>query len=179
MIIETPRLIMRPMEIYDGEKVVEWRNSSHIKEMNFSDKNKILTLNEHLKWFESTRKKRIDYIVEVKESKKPIGSFSYVFLEDGEFGGSSKTAEIGKYIGEKSQKGKGYASEASRHWLKYGFETMNFDLIISKTKNINLSNIHINEKVGFSKSKWPDSLSHLSEYWLLMKLTRENWELSN
>ena len=178
MIIETPRLIMRPMDISDGEKVVEWRNQSRIKEMNFSDKNKILTLDGHLKWFESTRKKRIDYIVEVKESKQSIGSFNYAILEDDEFGGLLKTAEIGKYIGEKSQEGKGYASEANRYWLKYGFEIMKLDLIISTTKIVNFSNIHINEKLGYVKSKWPESLDHLSDSWLLTKLTRENWELS-
>ena len=116
-ILKTRRLKLRPMDINDSEQVVLWRNMEHVVS-NSIVKNKI-KLNEHINWFKESRKSRIDYIIEILSLNKMIGVLSFKILHV-----SSKLVfgEIGKYIGEKEEMGKGYAIEGTRRWIKFGFE---------------------------------------------------------
>lgn len=144
-ILKTKRLKLRPMDINDSEQVVLWRNMEHVVS-NSIVKNKI-KLNEHINWFKESRKSRIDYIIEIISLNKMIGVLSFKILHV-----PSKLVfgEIGKYIGEKKELGKGYAIEGTRRWIEFGFEYCNFDQIFSITKKTNFINIHINKRLGLT-----------------------------
>ena len=122
--LETERLVLRPMTDADANTVVGWRNSEHVASMSLQTAAGKLSFVEHLAWFSSSRSDRIDYVLERKDKKHPIGSISLTWRE---FGGYVKTGEMGKYIGDRSALGKGYASEATRRWLRYAFEEIGLE----------------------------------------------------
>lgn len=167
--LETRRLILRPMTLADAPIVVKWRNSPHVADMSATTRHHGLKIKEHLAWFSSTRKQRIDYIIEIKESTTPIGSVSLSFqpLNDGRWAGIS-----GRYIGEPNQLGKGYAYEAAQAWMIFGFDTLQLDVIKATTRTDNLANVAINKKLGFE----PTENIKNCKYFTDMSLTRSQWQ---
>lgn len=141
--LEGSKIFLRPMVLSDAEKIVEWRNNEKILKWMFK-KNKI-SIEEHLKWYKS-RKNRYDYIVVDKIKFKPIGTVNYVL-------NSKNEAEAGKLIGEQDYWGKGYAKEAFRIWINFGFNNLSLKKIIIKTNLNNLKNIRLNLSLGFKKIK--------------------------
>lgn len=142
-ILESARLILRPMSINDTDLVIRWRNSPHIYERSYSLSFGGLTAEEHILWFKSTRDKRIDYIIVVKNGLIPIGSMSFKHHHD-------NCGEMGKYIGELWAIGKGYGYEAANEWVQFGFNVLKYDKIIAKTHKNNIPNIKLNKKLGFT-----------------------------
>ena len=82
---------------------------------------------------------------------------------------------MGKYIGEISALGKGYATEASIRWLKFAFQDLDANLIYAITRKDNISNIKVNRKLGLNINPWPSTLKPISQDWIFMSLTREQW----
>ena len=62
-------------------------------------------------------------------------------------------AEAGKLIGEQDYWGKGYAKEAFRIWIDFGFNNLSLKKIIVKTNVKNSKNIGLNLSLGFNKVK--------------------------
>lgn len=139
------KIFLRPMILSDAEKVVEWRNNKNILKWMFK-KNKI-SVKDHIKWFNS-RVNRHDYIVLDKKNLKPIGTVNYVLNSKNKF-----EAEAGKLIGDQNYWGKGYAKEAFKIWIKFGFNNLSLNKIIVKTNVKNVKNIGLNLSLGFEKIK--------------------------
>ncbi len=171
-VLYTHRCILRPMTENDADIVVKWRNLPHIASMSQRTNNGELTLHEHLKWFNSSRDKRVDYIIELAtENKTPIGSISFVPLNIKSIG---YCGELGKYIGEVDALNKGYATEATKRWLKYGFDDLCFDCVFAKTHVSNRANQRVNQKLGFKFDDFPEELMVTTNTndWLFMRITR-------
>ena len=166
-VLTTDRLVLRPMQEDDAGRVVAWRNSPHVSDVSSTQRR--FDEATHREWFRSTRAERTDYVVCTKEGMNPIGSFSFKrHLQEAD----SRVAEMGKYIGEKSALGKGYAKEAGLAWVRFGFEYFHFAVIVAVTRGDNAANIRVNESLGF----------HLAEEkvdrgvrWIKMELTRAQW----
>jgi len=145
-ILETKKLLLRPMILKDTELVVKWRNAGHVAE--FSRNKSTFTKDIHVKWFNKTRYERIDYIIIVKETHNPIGSVSFklndTFVD-------RYIVEMGKYIGEPTALGHGYAKETMKKWIDFGLNWCGFKRIIAMTRFDNQVNIHINEGLGLKK----------------------------
>jgi len=159
--LEGPKILLRPMVLSDAEKVVEWRNNKDILKWMFK-KNKI-SVEDHKKWFNS-RKKRYDYIILDKKKLKPIGTVNYVLNSKNKF-----VAEAGKLIGEQAYWGKGYAKEAFRIWIDFGFNNLSLKKIIVKTNVKNSKNIGLNLSLGFNKVK---VINESENEILLMSITK-------
>ena len=144
-ILEGPKILLRPMVVSDAEMVVKWRNDENILKWMFK-KNKI-SVEDHIKWF-NAKTKRHDYIVLDKKKLKPIGTVNYVLNSKNKF-----EAEAGKLIGEKDYWGKGYAKEAFKIWINFGFINLSLKRIIVKTNVKNSKNIGLNLSLGFKKVK--------------------------
>ena len=56
--------------------------------------------------------------------------------------------EPGVYL-FKDARGKGYAEEATRLWIEYGFRVLGIDKIYVSTLQTHLRNIKLNEEIGF------------------------------
>ena len=170
--IKTSRLVLRPMSEADAPLVVRWRNAQHIASMSIKSVQANLTVKEHLDWFSRTREQRIDYIIELKESLHPIGGLSWVWHQ---FPDSRPFLEMGKYIGDPSALGKGYAIEATASWLDYAFIKIGVDDLIAITRRDNLPNIKLNRKLGFSVESWPSYFKQMPDDWIFMSLTKAKW----
>ena len=140
LIIETPRLLLRPMNESDASIIVKWRNDEEDSKFFL---NRQPNLNSHKQWFHSERQARVDYIIVHKHEQKPIGTLNFKNI--------SNTAEAGKLIGEKSFRGQGLAKESFIAWLYYGFKKLLLEEVYIQTHELNIINIAINDKLGFQK----------------------------
>jgi len=126
----------------DAENVVLWRNREDINQWFFS--NDHITREDHLYWYHSSRKNRLDYMIVYKENSLPIGTVSFKNIDK-----VNRTAEAGKLIGDITYRGRGLAKEAFYLWINYGFEHLKLDSIYIKTYANNTANIKVNESLGF------------------------------
>jgi len=131
---------LRVMKESDAEYVVAWRNNPEILKWMFNDKK--FTIQEHIKWFLSTRSQRIDYIICDLENSLPIGTVNYSNFSEG-------SAEAGKLLGNTAYWGGGFAKDAFSLWIDFGFNVLGLSRIYVKTMINNISNIKLNEKLGF------------------------------
>ena len=60
-----------------------------------------------------------------------------------------RRAELRKLIGDDSERGKGYAEEATALWVAYGHERLGLEKIYLSTLQTHLRNIRLNESIGF------------------------------
>jgi ribosomal-protein-alanine N-acetyltransferase len=86
------------------------------------------------------------WAVEVKDSGRMIGYCGLIFLDD--------TSEIEVAYGlAKSHWGKGFATEAARAGLGYGFERLKLERIVAVVNPQNLSSRRVLEKLGMRYAK--------------------------
>ncbi len=74
----------------------------------------------------------------------PIGSIAFLNYDVNHL-----KAELRKLIGDTKYRGKGYAKEATKLWIKYGFCNLDLRKIYLNTFETNIRNIRLNEEVGF------------------------------
>ena len=74
----------------------------------------------------------------------PIGAMA--FLDHSK---KQKRAELRKLIGDTASRGKGLAEDATKLWIAYGARTLNLEKIYVSTLQTQISNIKLNERIGF------------------------------
>ena len=151
LILETPRLLLRPFKLSDAEAMFEM------------DKNP-----EVHKYLWQTPTKTIDETIKITEyilkqyDENSIGRFATILKETGEFigwtgikyindhieNGNTNFYDYGYRLGEKFWN-KGFATEASMAWLEYGFNKMKINKMNAYTHAENGASNHILQKVGF------------------------------
>tara|TARA_S200000501_G_C20797476_1_gene732460 strand:+ start:679 stop:1224 length:546 start_codon:yes stop_codon:yes gene_type:complete len=170
-IIKTNRLILRPMDFTHSEIIVKWRNSSHVAEMNRKSQKKDLTIEDHENWLKGTRDLRVDYIIELIEKQKIIGSVSFIWeidkIEDKIY------AEMGNYIGEVDELRKGYGKESLIAWIDYGFKEFKLDKIFAYINEINKVNLKIYHDLNFKIKNFSKKNVVLEKKWLYLELIKK------
>ncbi|MEK8180727.1 GNAT family N-acetyltransferase [Flavobacterium buctense] len=168
LIIETNRLILRPLELSDAE------------EMFAMDKNP-----EVHKYLWQTPAQHIDEVIKVIDyvrtqyDKNNIGRFATIVKETNEFigwtgikfvddhveNGNTNFYDYGYRLNENFWN-KGYATEASKAWLDYGFNQMKIDKMNAYTHSENGASNHILEKVGMKlMENYPDKDGVIWKWW--------------
>ncbi|MFW6135296.1 MAG: GNAT family N-acetyltransferase [Chloroflexota bacterium] len=142
MILRAERVMLRPMREKDAELIVGWRNDPAIRKWLFSGD--ALTVESHLEWFRRPKPDRLDYVICLRETKRPIGTVSFTRIECQE-----ATAEVGILLGDRTQWGKGLATETYRRWLQFGFRDLELQYIYGRTLSTNHRNIRKNLRLGF------------------------------
>ncbi len=82
-------------------------------------------------------------IITLKDNT-PIGVVAFLNIDK-----VHKKAELRKLIGAPEHRARGYGKEATRYWIKYGFQKLNLKKIYLNTIDTNIHNIKINEEMGF------------------------------
>jgi RimJ/RimL family protein N-acetyltransferase len=82
--------------------------------------------------------------VVMRADRSPIGAVAF-FQHDQ----VHRRAELRKVIGDPNARRQGYAREATRLWIRYGFEVLGLRKIYLDTLDTNLRNIRLNESLGF------------------------------
>lgn len=148
------RLIYRGIAWKDADAIVSWRNEPD-NLANFFDQ-RPLTLESHLAWFEKylDDPSRIDFMISDGAGKQ-IGTVTLSSIESG-------SCEVGYLIGDKSARGKGYATEAVRAACHYAFEELGLCCVDARIKPDNTLSERVAAKVGFDEREhvWRLERSH-------------------
>lgn len=89
--------------------------------------------------------------------------------------------EIGWRL-KRSAWGKGYASEAARAWLRFGFETIGLEEIVAFTIPANIPSQKVMERIGMTRDPVGDFLhpalpeDHPVAPHVLYRLSKEDWQ---
>ncbi|MCB9209748.1 MAG: GNAT family N-acetyltransferase [Ignavibacteriales bacterium] len=90
-----------------------------------------------------TDEKNIFATITLKDNS-PIGLLAILNIDK-----ENSKGEMRKMIGEVNQRGKGYATEATKYWLKYCTDFIGLKKIYINTIETNIKNITLNRKLGF------------------------------
>lgn len=141
------RIRLRHIERDDLPFFVEWLNDPEVRHgiMLYLP----LSIAEEEQWFEKTLAAPQDerpLVIEIKaaEDWKMIGNCSFHNLD-----WRSRNAELGIFIGDKSNWDKGYGTEVMGLLLKHGFSTLNLHMIYLRVYEDNHRAIRAYEKAGF------------------------------
>jgi diamine N-acetyltransferase len=173
--IETERLDLKLLEQSDEQDVVIWRNQKDIIDSFFSYKG--ITLEEHREWYSKYLKSdnRIEFVILLREKNKKIGTIGLSNIDY-----RNQKAEYGILLGEKGDRGKGYAEEASRAIIKYAFNELNMHKISLKVFIDNSGAIKLYLKLGFKEDgvlRQEVFKNGMFKDVLIMSILREEFEL--
>ena len=106
---------------------------------------KITTLESEKEWLKENQNK-YNFAIVLKESDKLIGNISLIEVDL-----VHRNAVLGIFIGDDSNRGKGYGKEAIKLLLEYGFNNLNLNNIMLSVYSFNKRAIKVYESLGFKK----------------------------
>jgi len=148
MILETKRLIIRPIKLDDKNEVFSYRSDREtnkyqgwipatISDVEFFIGKTCKKMNEPETWFQ--------FVIIQKETQQIIGDIGVHFLDK-----ENIQTEIGCTLSRKFQK-KGYATESLKRIVDYLFQDLNKHRIIASIEPENVNSIKLVERIGFRK----------------------------
>lgn len=148
-LMETERLIIREKTLADKEELFKLHSDLEVQKYTGE------SIVESIEVIEEAIKRRVkDYktygygrwVLEDKKSKRFIGWAGLLYLPEFD------KIDIGYRLNQEFW-GKGYATEASKAILEYGFNTLKLDLIIAIALPENKASIRIMQKIGMEFDK--------------------------
>ncbi|MGZ7209868.1 MAG: GNAT family N-acetyltransferase [Methanobacterium sp.] len=173
--IHTERLFLRKISLNDAETLFQyWSDPEVTKYLNVNTFSKIEQAYSMIRLLNSLHTKRegIRWAITVKKDKSIIGTCGY-----NNWIKRSSRGEIGYELGRKYW-GKGYAREAVKEILKYGFKKMNFNRIEAFTVPEAISSIKLLEELGFKKEGLLKEYGYWNgKYWdeNIYSLLKKDW----
>ena len=181
-ILETDRLILRHFELADLDEALEYLSSAEvlrfIPEEPFT-RERLLEALQELSRQEKEGEIPDKIAVVLKSENHLIGHLIFDL-----YSRKYNTRELG-YIFNPLYHGRGFASEASRALLTYGFEVLNLHRMIATCDPRNHASYNVMEKLGmrreahfiqdlFLHGEWADEYFYaiLQEEWLSQKVSR-------
>ncbi len=145
-ILETERLILRTWTYKDAEAMFEICRDAEVM-LHIGDRKpyeSVEKAKEFLNWAVLYQKKNgfCRWAVIEKSSGKIIGSCGFARRE-------MEEVELG-YLFAREKWGNGFATEAARACLKYGFENLGFTKLIALTDVDHIKSQNVLEKIGFT-----------------------------
>ena len=147
--IETPRLILRPFEVSDLPAALAYLSDPEVLRYlpcePFSDEEARVFIEESLD--DDSRGKEFPprLAVVLKDSGVLVGHVSFEV-----FSSKHRTREIG-YVFHRLYQGKGYATEASRALIGYGFRMLNLHRVVATCDPRNPASYGVMEKLGMRR----------------------------
>ena len=166
--LESERLLYRPFELSDAEALYTMDNNPNVHK--YLWQKPTLELNESIQTIKYLQK---------QYNENGIGRFATLLKETGEFIGWTGL----KYINDHVENGytnfydygyrlkeefwnKGYATEATKAWLDYGFNHMNIKEMNAYTHKENGASNHILSKAGFQLlEEYPNNDGVIWKWW--------------
>lgn len=168
LVLETDRLILRPLELSDAQEMFAMDKNPEVHK--YLWQKPAQTIEESIKV--------IDYVLSQYKTNK-IGRFATILKDTKEFigwtgikfvteqpeNGNINFYDYGYRLNEKFW-GKGYATEASIAWLDYGFNQMKIEKMNAYTHAENQASNHILKKIGMSLiEKYLDNSDTYWNWW--------------
>jgi RimJ/RimL family protein N-acetyltransferase len=166
--IETNRLLLRPLELSDAEGMFEMDNNPNVHRYLWQSPTQ--EISETMKIIEMVQKQYADnkigrFATILKETGEFIGWTGIKFVNDHVENGNTNFYDYGYRLNEKFWN-KGYATEASKAWLDYGFNQMNIKTMHAYTHAQNGASNQVLQKVGFQfMEDYPDTEGVMWKWW--------------
>ncbi len=145
--LTTPRLILRKVQKKDLDDIYEYcRLPSSCKYAQWQPHEDRGVTKQYLAWLFSAMRHGayFTWVIELRETGRVIGTCSFVNMDE-----EYKIAEIGYGIGKRFW-GNGYATEAVRAVMDYGFTRVGLLKVNARIMRENLSSVRLAGRVGMS-----------------------------
>ena len=170
LILETDRLLMREMRHEDAEALYDMDSNPNVH--TYLWQKPFTAIDDIHSYIEMVRKQydrnnigRFSTII--KETNVLIGWTGIKYIDDHVENGNTNFYDYGYRLNEKFWN-KGYATEASKAWLDYGFNQMNIKEMNAYTHSENGASNHVLQKVGFNfMEDYPDEHGAIWKWWQL------------
>lgn len=143
-ILETQRLILKPIEVEDLKFLLNLRWEQEVMNYLIHDP---ISLKNQLDWFNNIKKTDLALSIFIKQDNelKIIGTIGLYEMN------ARHQRAIWRIRLDPSQQGKGCATEAINLILDYGFNTLNLNKIISDSFADNVAIVNLTLKLGFKQ----------------------------
>ena len=150
LILETERLIFRPLEISDAEALFELNKNPNVHKYLWQKPEK--EIEESIKVIEYVQKQYKEneigrFATILKSTEEFIGWTGIKFVNDHIENGNTNFYDYGYRLAEEHWN-KGFATEASKAWLEHGFNKLNIDIMNAYTHFENGASNHVLSKCG-------------------------------
>lgn len=165
---------LRPLEREDAPQVVCWFNDPEVTRTLLVYRP--MSVQAEVAFIETINKDEHDIVlgIAIKQTDRLIGVTGLHQMEL-----KNRHTNFGICIGEKSEWGKGYGTEATRLMVKYAFETLNMNRVWLHVYEYNERGVRAYEKVGFKREGVLRQETYREgRYWdtITMAILREEWE---
>lgn len=137
-------IYLSPMDIDDAQCYAKWFNDCYITD-NLGATSILSSVQSEQQWIESNINNYAFSVITLKDDIL-IGNCSIMNINH-----IRQCAEIGLFIGEKSNHNKGYGTEMLKLLLNYSFNYLNLNNIMLRVFSFNDIAIHTYKKVGFKE----------------------------
>lgn len=143
------KIYLRTIEPCDAALLLQWENNPK----NWAVSNTLVPFSEHLilQYVNSAQDifetKQLRFIICLKENDKPIGTIDLF-----EYDPLNRKAGVGVLIDDISERNNGYADEAVKLMIKYGFNRLNLHQLFCHIFESNEHSVKLFEKNGFEKT---------------------------
>jgi RimJ/RimL family protein N-acetyltransferase len=148
--LETERLVLRPFEEGDLDALYRTQSDAEVARWLYADPRSLEETRELLGRKVAGRQftaedEWISAAVIERESGQLVGDVALHWVS-----AEHKTGELG-FIFDPAHQGRGYATEAARAFLAFGFEGMGFHRMIGRAEARNTASIRVLEKLGMRR----------------------------
>lgn len=172
---QTKQLYLRPMEISDTERIVNWRNQDFVRK-NFIYQD-LFTKERHLSWVRTqVEPGHVVQFIICLQSGREIGSVYFRDIDT-----EADTAEYGVFIGEEDALGCGYGTAAAKAALDYAFTKLHLRKVFLRFLSDNIGARKSYERAGFCMTKRTETVMTLQgeREVRFMEIDRGMWEANN
>lgn len=132
------------MEDADLHKVLEWRNTEHVRMQMFSDQ--IISLQEHLAWYDKVKNSENDIYKIFEKNGRPLGLVCFNQIDK-----LNGKCSWGFYLGERNLP-KGTGMILGLLGLRYAFEEIQVRRLRSEVLAFNTASYNFHRKLGFNEN---------------------------
>ena len=142
------KVLIEELNVNDANKIVEWKNDKSLSDLILSDYS-IITLEEAEGWIvrnvNDTKQRLFGIYVQKDGMKREIVGVSRIMFIDFHSG----VAELGLYIGNKRNRGKGIGKQSLLDTIDYAFNELSLNKVFLKVKEDNIAAIQLYTKCNF------------------------------
>ena len=173
LVIETNRLLLRPLELSDAEAMYAMDKNPAVHKYLWQNPTK--TIQESIQLIEYVQNQYKTYHIGrfatiLKDTNEFIGWTGIKYVTDQPENGNINFYDYGYRLNENFW-GKGYATEASIAWLDYVFNEMKIEKMNAYTHSENQASNHILKKIGMNLiEKYLDKSDIFWNWWQMKHL---------
>ena len=140
--IEGSRVYLSPMNVDDAQTYVKWLSDAAVTD-GLGSSARLLTVEAEKEWIKNNAGQH-QFAIVLREGDALIGNCGFHEVD-----ASRQCAELGLFIGEAENRGKGYGAEVLHLMLRHAFETLNIRNVMLRVFAFNEQAIWCYGKVGF------------------------------